>query len=242
MRKISSFVSLIAVLVMVSACAKTRGEYGLMKQDLPKYGFLGEYYEKLKPGDEKKGEPEYFYMAPDGQERVSKAAKVLLDPVVMFKGEKGEGLIQEDAQTLVNYLHKVIYDAFKDGGFEIVDQPGPNTLRFKVSLSDAESRWVALDVISTLYPQARVLVEAKGYVTGKPSFVGAALAEFKTTDALTGEVLNAGYDRRVGGKSITKGFNEWADVTNAIDYWRELMKYRFCLVRKHQKDCKEPKA
>ena len=240
MRSIYGVLSLIAVVVVVSACAETRGDYGLMKANIPKYGFLGEYYDRLQPGDEKKGEAEYFYNAPDIQEIAQKATKVIVDPVVMFRGDKGK-LNPQDAQTLVNYLHKNMYEAWKESGYEIVDQPGPNTVRFQVSLSDAESRWVALDTISTIVPQLRAMGELKGFVTGKPTFVGAALAEYKIIDAETGRVIEAGYDRRVGGRSIAKGFNEWADVINAMDYWRDKMKYGFCLI-KGGRECKPPKA
>ena len=115
------------------------------------------------------------------------------------------------------------------------------TLRFQVSLSDAESRWVALDTISNVVPQLRAIGELKGFVTGKPTFVGAALAEYKLVDTETGRVIGAGYDRRVGGRALSKGFDKWADVTNAMDFWRDEMKYRFC-VQSGKPNCTKPKA
>jgi hypothetical protein len=240
MRKMYGALSLLGIMLIVSACAKTRGEYGLMKQDLQKDGFLGEYYEKLQPGDPKIGQAEYTYNSPNAEAIARKATKVIIDPVVLFKGEKSQ-LDPQDAQTLVNYLHNNVYEVWKEGGWEIVDHPGPGTLRSQVALIDAESRWVALDTIATIVPTLRAVGELKGFVTGKPTFVGAARAEFKLVDTETGRIIAAGYDRRVGGRSITKGFDKWADVTNAMDYWRDLMKFRFCIFR-GRPDCKAPKA
>ena len=44
-----------------------------------------------------------------------------------------------------------------------------------------------------------------------------------------------------GEKGKLNPFNEWADVTNAVDYWRDLLKFRICTV-KGRADCKPPKA
>jgi Protein of unknown function (DUF3313) len=241
MRGISVIVGVLLMLAVVTGCAKTRGHYGFMKPDMPKYGFLGKYYERLQPGDEALGQPTQIYEPPEHTEQILTYTKVIVDPVVMFQDDDGK-LNEEDAQTLVNYLHTRFYEGWKDAGFEIVDDPGPNTLRFQAALSDAEARWVALDVISTFVPQLRVAVETKGFVTGKPGFVGAVVGEYKLRDAQTGRVLSAGVDRRMGGKTLAKGFHEWADVLHAMDYWRDLIKFRFCMLKNPKKECEAPKA
>lgn len=233
---------LIMSVFILGGCAETRGTYGMMNPDFPKYGFLGEYYDKLEPGDEKEYEPALRYQAPNFKEIAPTYTKLLLDPVVFFRAEKdpSTGISQEDAQTLANYLHNQIYLALKDD-IEIVDHVGPNTLRVAISMTDAETRWVGLDIISTFVPQLRVVSELKGFVSGKPSFAGKAVAEAKVTDAQTGQMLVAAVDKRVGGKTLGKGFSEWADVTDAMDYWSQMLKYRLCRVQNRQ-NCEPPKA
>lgn len=233
---------LILSVFILGGCAETRGTYGMMDPDLPKYGFLGEYYKKLEPGDDKDYQAALRWTAPNLEEIAPTYTKMLLDPVVFFRQEKdpSKGINQEDAQTLANYLHNKLYLALKDD-FDLVDHPGPNTFRFSVSMTDAEVRWVGLDIISTFVPQLRAVSELKGFVTGKPSFTGKAIAEAKLTDSKTGEILGAAIDKRVGGKTLGKGFSEWADVTDAMDYWAQMTKYRFCRLQNRQ-NCEPPKA
>ncbi|MGE0473646.1 MAG: DUF3313 domain-containing protein [Nitrospirales bacterium] len=233
---------LVIVVFILSGCAETRGTYGMMNPDFPHYGFLGEYYEKLEPGDDKEFEPAMRYQAPNLHEVAPTYTKLMLDPVVFFRKQKdpNKGLNAEDAQTLTNYLHNKMYLALKDD-IEIVDQPGPNTVRMAIALTDTETRWVGLDIISTFVPQLRAVSELKGFVTGKPSFVGKAIAEAKISDSQTGQMLAAMVDKRVGGKTLGKGFSEWADVTDAMDYWAQMAKYRFCRVQKRT-NCVPPEA
>jgi hypothetical protein len=54
----------------------------------------------------------------------------------------------------------------------------------------------------------------------------------------SGEVIGAGVDRRVGGKTLGKGLNSWADVKNAMDTWAAQGRYRACVVTK-KPDCGE---
>ena len=51
---------------------------------------------------------------------------------------------------------------------------------------------------------------------------------FKVLDARTGELLRAGAEKRVGGKSISGSTDKWSDVNNALQYWAELSSYRMC--------------
>ncbi|MGH8517645.1 MAG: DUF3313 family protein [Panacagrimonas sp.] len=68
-----------------------------------------------------------------------------------------------------------------------------------------------------------------------------ASAEFKITDAQTGELLGAGVDRRAGGKTLKKGFSSWADVEGAFQYWAERLRYRLCKERGGA-DCVAPET
>ena len=99
------------------------------------------------------------------------------------------------------------------GGIGVLE-PEAGALRIQVAITKLEESWETLDAVSNILPPMIVISETKKYTTGKPAFVGEAGIEIKVTDAPTRELLFAGVDRRVGGKSLTKP-DSWDDV-NAI--------------------------
>ena len=165
------------------------------------------------------------------QSRRGIITKIILDPIVLYRQPQhmGGGNSNENAQMLINYFYNKLYlgmsKHFRDGG-----KPGPGTMRLQVAITDYEQSWVALDMISTVVPQLRVVAELKGMATGKPTFVGGVQAEVKVSDSETGKVIVAAIDRRVGGKTIRKGIDSWADVKNAMDFWALQAEYRACIV------------
>jgi len=71
-------------------------------------------------------------------------------------------------------------------------------------------------------PQARLLGTGYYAVSGKYPFVGGGQVAFKATDAVTGQVLGAGVDRRVGGGAIqTAAQWQWGDAANVIKAWSQ---------------------
>ncbi|HEX6113162.1 MAG TPA: DUF3313 family protein [Geminicoccaceae bacterium] len=83
---------------------------------------------------------------------------------------------------------------------------------------------------------------AKGLATGKPGFVGEASVELRATDGQTGELVAAGVDRRVGGKSVSGApTDSWDDVREAYRYWAKQLRYRLCTER-GATDCTSPQA
>ena len=87
----------------------------------------------------------------------------------------------------------------------------------------------------------RLTSEAKGFVSDKQSFVGTIGIEVEVTDAQTGKLLAVSLDKRVGGKTLGKGWHKWSDVMNAIDYWPNQMRYRLCL-QQNRTGCIRPKG
>jgi len=217
---------LLLAVVFSVGCAETRHAMSVDKS-----GFLGEaLYEKLTPGDPSIGEASLRWV--DNSAKGQKESKVILDPVVLYRQPhdvKKEGNPNQDVQELINYFHSKIYEALSKH-FEIVNKPGPQTYRVQVALTAYEERWVALDMISTAIPQMYLVSELKALITDKPSFVGQAQAEAKISESLTGRVVAAAIDRRVGGKTWGKGTSSWADVQHAMDYWALQIGYRVCVV------------
>lgn len=220
-------------LVISTGCAKTRHSMSVDKS-----GFLGEeLYAVMTKGDEDKLQPALRWR--DDEAFSSEITKIILDPVVLYRQPQhlGGGNSNHNAQMLINYFHSKLYESLSKH-FEMVDDPGPGTMRWQVALTDYEQSWVALDMISTVIPQLRVVTELKGLVTDKPGFAGGVQGEVKVSDSMTGKIIGAGVDRRVGGKTLTKGIDNWADVKNAMDSWALQSVYRACRIT-HRSDCGE---
>ena len=96
-----------------------------------------------------------------------------------------------------------------------------------------------LDPVTSIIPQTRVLTTAGGFVTGKPAFTGAIQIEFKVNDSVTGALLAAGIDKRVGQKRVLDSFNSWSDIDDAIAFWAQQARFRLCRLR-GDSNCVEP--
>lgn len=240
MRRIHVLLTLVSTMVMLSACAQTRHA-----THVDKSGFLGQdIYEKMKPGDPSKGESAaLIWVDPNISGRHPNLKAVILDHIVLYRQPQhlGGGNSNEASQELLNYFYNKLYVELSKR-YEIVDKPGPETVRIQIAVTDYEQSWVALDMISTVVPQLRAVSTLKALATEKPAFVGGAQIEAKLSVAQTGEIVAAGVDRRVGAKRITKGIDNWADVKNAFDWWAELTVHRLCVVSGGANCPEKPKA
>jgi len=138
---------LIVGIASVTACADTK-----QARTVERLGFLKDLYPKMIEGDEKAGESLLIYRNP----RVDQIApntykKFMLDPVLVFRGphSKMDGISQDQAQLMADTFYALIYqEVSKD--YQMVDKPGPDTLRAKVAITHLEESWPMLDVISTI--------------------------------------------------------------------------------------------
>jgi Protein of unknown function (DUF3313) len=220
--------------LLLAGCAASQ-----QARDVRESGFLGNDYALLRPGEE--GEALLIYR--DSEADWAKYDKIKLDPVTIWAGEGSEfeDFSQLERQELADALYTMINEELSQD-FEMVDRPGPGVLQIQVAITDAQTSNPTLDTISTVVPQALLLSQAKGLVTGKPGFVGEASAEFKATDGETGELVAAGVDRRVGGKSIGGApTDSWEDVRESYRYWAKQFRYRLCTER-GDTDCLAPEA
>lgn len=202
-------------------------------------GFLGDYAMLEKGGS---GQAERRYVRPDTD--WASYSKILLDPVTLWRGDesKREGTPPHDAQKMVNYFYAVIKKDLQEQGIEMVSAPGSGTLRVQVAITKLDESHVALDLISSVVPVALVASGLEKVITGKPSFVGDAAIELKVTDALSGELLAAGVDRRVGGKLLTPShFTSWGTVEDMMRLWASHGSYNLCMLQKRT-SCQEPQS
>jgi hypothetical protein len=213
------FVGVLIVILCVS-CGATRGG-----REVEGRGFLGDY-SRLSENPEDGVDLRYIATGVDWESY----DKVLLDPVQFWRSADVEaGLSPDDAQALADYFYGVLRKSLSKD-YAMVNAPESGTLRVSIAFIRLGERNVTLDTISTYWPIGRVLSEAAGGVTGKPSFVGEAAYEGKITDATSGELLGAAVDARVGGKAI-KDFGDWTDVRAASDVWANNLAFRLCKLR-----------
>lgn len=227
-------VVLVAVAMLLAGCAASQ-----QAREVHQSGFLGQDYERLRPGEE--GEALLVYRNPEVD--WTSYDKIKLDPVTIWAGEESdfEDFTQPQRQELADTLYTMVAEELSQD-FQMVDEPGPGVLQVQVAITDAQASNPTMDTISTVVPQALLLSQAKGLVTGKPGFVGEASAEFRATDGQTGELVAAGVDRRVGGKSVGGApTDSWDDVREAYRYWAKQLRYRLCTER-GATDCMSPQA
>ena len=153
-----------------------------------------------------------------------------------------KGVPQSDLQMLANAFYSTVHDKLSEdslnNGARTTFTPG--ALRVQIALTDAEASNPGLDTISSIVPQLRLATRLSGLITEKPFFVGATTAEAKLTDAMTGELLGAGIDRRVGGNSVEDSLDSWNDVHAAFRLWAERLSFRLCRGRGDE-DCQPPR-
>jgi len=151
--------------------------------------------------------------------------KVMIAPVT-FWGSDDTKVSAEDQQKLTNYFHQAIQQQ-RSTKFQVVDQPAPSVMNVQVALEDASGAIPVLRSVSMVIPQARALATLKYAATGTYAFVGSAQAEAKVTDSVTGQLLAAAVDKRVGGGSIKSAAQwQWGDAENAMTAWAQQLTTR----------------
>jgi hypothetical protein len=227
------FVFLLLVITFMGCAGSKQG------RNVEMSGFLGDY-SMLTKGE--KGQELLRYNNPKAKWASYK--KIILDPVMIWRDSKiHENVPEEDLQRLSDYLYSLLYEELKKD-YEMVNKPAPETLRMQVAIVSLEKSNPTLATISSVPAPYNVLALGSmvtNMVSGKPLFVGEATVEGKVTDALTGELLGAGVDRRVGGKGPSEEkLTSWGDVEHALQYWAKNSRYRLCMARGEKTQCQAP--
>ena len=222
--------AILAIMAFLAGCGSSR-----RVDDVRPQGFIGDY-SLLTPGAEGEAVLRYVNTGADW----AKYDKVLVDPVTVWGSARAGGIPEEDLQTAANFLYAQLQQELgKD--FQLVTAPEPNTLRVTAALTDAEPANQTMVVVSNVVPLAMATSGAYEYVTGEPTWQGEAAAELKITDAETGELLAAGVDKRMGGRSMASAETSWTDVNNILAYWAQLVRFRLC-EQQARAGCEQPKT
>jgi hypothetical protein len=171
----------------------------------------------------------YRYMNKDAD--VLKYDKILLDPVMVAK----DGEL--DAETRVNY-QRLADNAFvllrrelgKD--YALADQPGEGTMRLQMAILEADPSKPMRNILSSVTPVGIAMDMVEYTATGKQSGVGEISMEMKVTDSLSGELLGAVVDRRVGGENMDSVTKPWSGANDGLAWWAKRVRYFLCVARK----------
>ncbi|MEW6440285.1 MAG: DUF3313 domain-containing protein [bacterium] len=227
-----------ALLILFSGCASTK-----KARKVETSGFLADY-SMLTEGE--KGEALLRYVNPEAH--WAAYHKILLDPVMVWSDpETQQELPNADLQRMADFFYAVLHQQLSQD-YQMVDKPGPGTMRLQVALTHAHKSNPALVLVSSIPAPMNVLAVGSlvtGVATGKPLFVGDVSCEGKITDAQTGQLLGAAVDRRVGTKTMrsvgAKKFESWGDVEEALRFWAERLRYNLCRARSGA-NCVSPDA
>jgi len=170
---------------------------------------------------------------------VHKYHSILLDPVMITK----DGTL--DAETRANY-QKLADNAYsllaaelgKD--YKLVKTPEAGCMRLQMGILDADPSSPVSNVLSSLTPIGMVVNLVTYSSTGKPSGVGEISMEMKVTDAVSGELLGAAVDRRVGGENPDSVVNTWADANSGLEWWAKRTRFFLCMARTGGVGCEKP--
>jgi len=167
----------------------------------------------------------YRYQNPDAKGR--RYTKMLVDPVLLTRSAELDAESLENYQKLANNAYVYLVQELRND-FQIVKAPEPETIRIQLAIVDAEPSSPVRNVLSSVIPLGVGISAIKGAATGKQSGVGEITAEFKLTDAMSGELLGAAIDRRVGGKDVGGMFDSWSNADSALNYWAKRVRFVLC--------------
>lgn len=213
-KRTAKTLAMASALLLLSACATT--QKATLDRAALNCGLLGDVCGKLTPGG--KDQASLRYVSPSA--RWTDYNKVMIEPVTFWGGDT-TSVSAADQQMLVNYFSQQLKLQLGKK-FQVVDQAGPGVMKLAVAMTDAKTATPALRSISMIVPQVHLLAGLKYLATGTFPFVGGAQVEGKITDSVSGDLLAAVADKRIGGGSMAAGFQwKWGDAENVIDKWCE---------------------
>jgi hypothetical protein len=221
-----NFLTVITSLVLsvsLLGCATTK-----QARSVEESGFLGNYANLRKGvGDE----PLYLYDNPKAN--CKKYDSVMVDPLVLW-GLQGKSslndLSSEDRDKLRDMAESAFRQIFVSAGYKIVFKPGPNVMRVRAAITDAEKSNVFLEDVTLIAPYVTAPAAAVSETKGQGLFTGALAIEVEGVDALTGERLTATVDKRVGLLDL-RNFDGWDNAKDILKVWQERALKRIQLCR-----------
>ena len=221
----ASLLSILLAGLLLAGCAQTvapepnivQRAQGETPAPPPPSGFLGSDYSLLQPAGQGSDQQAMLrYVNPSAS--WSSYNQIMVVPVTFWAADDTK-VSGHDQQVLCDYFYVTLVQ-YLSKNFTIVNGPGPGVMKLSVALTDASAAVPGLRTISVVVPQARALNLIKNAATGTYAFVGSAEGDAKLTDSVSGVLLAAWSDKRMGGVSVKNAdVFQWGDAENAMNYW-----------------------
>jgi len=217
--------TLVSVSMLATGCATT-----YQANEVDASGFLGQGYSRLKEG--KSDQALLVYHHPEINKICKNYTKVMIEPISLWVKDEANiaDLSVEERQHLTNYLYQSIKKSL-GSDYQIVNQAGPDVLRIRGAITEADGSWVVLDTLTSIHPGTVVMSRIKQMGFGSGSFVSETAVEFSIEDSVTRRPFFMGVDKRAGGKNWVKKFDSWGKVEASYDYWTDKLKTRMAECR-----------
>jgi hypothetical protein len=218
-RFVRSFAVLLAVTIAasVAACGVAK-PLRQRRGDAVHAGFLRDYSE-LAPREGYAAKE--LYIRPDTV--WSEYTAVHIESATLWITDPEKQPDKDDEQMLTDLLFTALSTTLGER-FVLADKPDPGVLEIRAALTEAKGANVALNSVTSIVPQLRLVSAAGGLATDTAALVGAAAGEIEINDSMTKERLAAAVDAVAGTKGVTRAFSKWADVENACNAWSERLR------------------
>lgn len=160
------------------------------------------------------------YIAPDGYARLGKYDSVALDQpeILVSPGSDYKGGKPEDMAQIAEHMRSALATKLTEGGYKVVDQPGPSVILVRLALTDLEMKKKKRGLLA--YTPIGAVVKAGADAVkeamDKVDITGMTL-QGELLDAETGEVLAALVVPREtppGEKEMRMDFDELTALVN----------------------------
>lgn len=214
--------STIQMVILIGLCLSLFG--GCAKEEMTKAGFLKNYSQL---GEDPDGYADAVYM----KDNVVWGAydKVIINQITFFLKEDADykGIDADDFNQLAQHWNDAMVKSMSQS-YQIVTEPGPNTLRLRLAITDLQPNMPVLGTITTVVPVGLAASHLKKVATGTHIGMGEAGFEAEIRDAQTGELLLAGINYSTGAKyKVAKSVTKWGQVEAIFDVWTDNLRKRF---------------
>ncbi|TCG02423.1 hypothetical protein BZM26_00920 [Paraburkholderia strydomiana] len=166
--------------------------------------------------DDDAGKVPYKYTAPAAWSRYT---RVLLDPVVVYQGSDNQfgEMKAEDRTELADYMGKKFSEKLA-ARFQAAQQPGPSTLRIKLTLTGAEKttalvgQFMHFDLAGNLYNGVQSVRGGQGAFSGSVSYA------VEIYDSGNGQLLKAYVSKQYpNAMNLVAAFGSLSAAKTGID-------------------------
>jgi hypothetical protein len=178
-------------------------------------GFFDDY-SKLEP-TEASG-LDYMYARPGWEEVVRETRTIVLPQPEIFLApdSKYKGMKPDDMKALADSLRSGMFVALADG-FQIADNPGPDTLVLRVALTNMHLKKKGRIPLIGYLPPAYIAGSAKRMWLNdfaQNILLTEAVVEMEILNGESGEILGQ-LVAELGDREAAKGFSSWEDLQAA---------------------------